>query len=79
MGGERGITQKSQDFVALMLWQEGGIEAILASQFQHPHSEDRDPSPIHRADFMYKGPINCKMLTSKFVNYHIVPSHLQSK
>lgn len=50
---------------ALMLWQEGGIEAILASQFQHPHSEGRDPSPIHREDFMYKGPHKLQNATPK--------------
>lgn len=65
MRGERWITQKSQDFVALMLWQKGGIEAILASQFQYTHSEDRDPSPIHRADFMYKGPHKLPNATPK--------------
>lgn len=56
MEGGRRIIQKSQDFVAFALWQEGGMETVLASQFQHPYSEDGDPSPFHRADFLYKGP-----------------------
>lgn len=70
MGGDRWITQKLQDFVALMLWQEGGIGTVLASQFQHPHSEGRDPSPIHRADFMYKGPCKLQNATQKSYLIH---------